>query len=164
MQKEMKKKVSQLCLVANCLCRNRKEKMMKYLYRYFVTHISYAQEQLHSKNEQELCRIHSAVGALLDGRAVCDGIARAFKMVLDELGIENRVIRRNLQKSAEFSHEWNVIVLNGEELHADITWEMDVYNVQNRMMFEFFLLTEKEMQKKHQRGKNQECFKKRDLS
>lgn len=135
---------------------------MRYLYRYFVTQVVYAKEQLNSEDEWELCRIHSAVGVLLEGRAVCDGLARAFKMVLDELGVENRVVRREVQKGAKFTHEWNVIDLDGEELHADITWDMDVFRVQNQVMFEFFLLSEREMQEKHQKGQNQACFKKRE--
>ena len=161
LKKKIEKKIFCLILVAKCLYKEKEEKVIRYLYCYFVTHISYAGEQLKSRDERELCRIHSAAGVFLDGRAVCDGIARAFKLVLDKLGIENRVIRRELKKGAEFSHEWNVIKLYGDELHADITWEMDVYTLHNRMRFEFFLLTENEMEVKHRKGKEQECFKKR---
>lgn len=40
--------------------------------------MSYARNKLKSKDEKEQCCIHSAVGALLDEKAVCDGIARGF--------------------------------------------------------------------------------------
>lgn len=158
LERKLKWQVSRLVHAVRLVSREDKVQQMKYLYQYFATNISYAQKQLNSEKEKELYRIHSAVGALLDRNAVCDGIARGFKLVLDELGIENRLLRRCLKKNMEFDHEWNVIFLNGRELHIDITWEMDVYSVQKQVNFEFFLLSEEEMNEKHRRGKHQECF------
>ena len=151
-EQEIKKQVRQLALAAKMFGGNNRVQQLWYLYRYFVTHISYAGEQLESKNERELCRIHSAVGALLDRSAVCDGISRAFKLVLDELGIENRLIRRTVREKMKFAHEWNIIFLESEELHIDITWEMDVYSIHKQVRYEFFLLTAEEMQEKHEKG------------
>ena len=159
---EIRRRVMGLTLVARDHGGIDPIEQMRYVYRYFVTRVVYAEEQLNSEDERELCCIHSAAGVLLEGKAVCDGLARAFKMILDELGIENRIIRKEIQSSAKFTHEWNVINLNGEELHADITWDMDVFRVQKQVLFEFFLLSEKEMQEKHQKGQNQACFKKRE--
>lgn len=150
--RKLNNQVTRLANEVRAACDKDKTQQIRYLYQYLVTHISYAADKLKQGDEQELYRIHSAVGALLDGSAVCDGIARAFKLVLDELGIENRIIRKSIRKDMEFSHEWNILVSEGKELHADITWEMDVYRMCRQVRYMFFLLAEEEMQKKHQKG------------
>jgi len=152
LQKEIKKKLSYLILVAKCFWGNDKMYLIKYLYCYFVEHMSYAVNELKSKDEKEQCRIHSAVGALLDERAVCDGFARGFKMLLDELGIENWLIRRDIEPNTEFTHEWNVIKLDERILHIDVTWEISLYKLKKQIMYKYYMLTEEKMEKNHQKN------------
>ncbi|MBP3568021.1 MAG: hypothetical protein J6K04_02535 [Lachnospiraceae bacterium] len=158
-KEKVRKKVCSLTEKAKLIHRTDREQQIKYLYEYLVTHISYAKYELKNEDEMIQCRIHSALGALLDEKAVCDGIARGFKMLLDELGIENRIIRQDIRENMEYSHEWNVITLNGKELHADITWEHDLYSVRKQVLYKFFGLTEEEMWEKHQKGSALECFR-----
>jgi len=149
LERKLKQQAVRLAQMARNACGNDKVQQIKYLYHYLVTHISYAEDTLKHGKEQELYRIHSAVGALLDGSAVCDGIARGFKLILDELGIENRLIRRAIREDMEFDHEWNMVLIQEEFLHIDVTWEVNWYSKTKQVTYKYFMLTDEEMKKKH---------------
>ncbi len=65
----------------------------------------------------------SAHGALLDGRTVCEGYARAMQMLLDEVGIRNYLIRGNALGDGGYdAHMWNIVEIDGYNYHLDPTW------------------------------------------
>lgn len=57
-------------------------------------------------------------GALCDGRATCDGYAKAYQYLLSRLGIETLVV----YGVAEEPHAWNIVRLDGTYYQADPTW------------------------------------------
>ena len=57
-------------------------------------------------------------GALVLGVAVCEGYSRSYQYMLNELGIENY-----LCSSVDLCHVWNIVKLNGEYYHVDITFD-----------------------------------------
>jgi len=66
---------------------------------------------------------HSAYGALIDGKAVCQGYSLALYRLLLEAGIDNRVIfgtGTGVTGEAE-DHTWNVVKLGDEYYNMDIT-------------------------------------------
>ena len=68
---------------------------------------------------------YSIYGALVEGRAVCEGYARSFKYILDELGIPCVLVSgtgTNSNGETE-SHAWNYVQLNGEWYAIDVTWD-----------------------------------------
>lgn len=58
---------------------------------------------------------HSAYGSLIDGVAVCDGIAKGYQLLLQSEGIEC-----GFKTSTD--HMWNVAVLDGVEYEIDATF------------------------------------------
>lgn len=58
---------------------------------------------------------HTAYGALVNGRAVCDGYTGLYNLLLKLEGIECRALYNT-------EHIWTVAVLDGEEVHIDVTW------------------------------------------
>ena len=61
---------------------------------------------------------YDADGVLLYGTGVCDSYSKAFKLLLDGVGIENeRVI------GEEIKHAWNSVKLDGVWCHIDCTWD-----------------------------------------
>ena len=69
--------------------------------------------------------VYNAYGALINRRAVCEGYARAFKYVLDELKIPCVIvcgIAENKDGQRE-SHAWNYVYLKGEWYAIDVTWD-----------------------------------------
>lgn len=59
-------------------------------------------------------RAHTAEGALLDGRAVCQGQAEAFRDVMDVLGIECVIKYNN-------THGWDLVRIGKKWTNVDIT-------------------------------------------
>lgn len=62
----------------------------------------------------------SAYGALVDGRAKCDGISLAMKWILEEMGISCMVIS-GTQPGVEIGHAWNIVCIDGTYYDLDVT-------------------------------------------
>ena len=63
----------------------------------------------------------SAYGALVKGKAVCEGYARAMQLLLDEAEIPATVVTgfdENRQP-----HMWNLVTIDGRNYHLDVTWD-----------------------------------------
>lgn len=58
---------------------------------------------------------HSAYGSLIDGVAVCDGIAKGYQLLLQSEGIECRMDNNSY-------HAWNVAIIDGTEIKIDVTF------------------------------------------
>ena len=67
---------------------------------------------------------HSAIGSLINGKAVCDGLAKGYQLLLQSEGISCRVDNNSY-------HAWNVVVIGSEERKVDVTegvcsaWDYD---------------------------------------
>lgn len=68
---------------------------------------------------------YSIVGTLLEGKAVCEGYARTFKYIMDEIGIPCVLVSgtgTNSNGETE-SHAWNYVEINGNWYAIDVTWD-----------------------------------------
>lgn len=88
---------------------------------------------------------HSAYEALIKQSAVCDGYAESFKTLLDMLGIENRVIRGTANNEA---HGWNLIKLDDQWYHVDVTWD-DPINGDGSISHKYFNVNDEDMALDH---------------
>lgn len=61
---------------------------------------------------------YKAAGVLLNGAGVCQGYSLAYKALLEAVGIESRLV-----ESHSMDHTWNVVKLNGDWCHVDVTWD-----------------------------------------
>lgn len=94
---------------------------------------------MHIKYEEtEHC--HDLYGALAEGKAVCDGYSRAFQYLLGRLGIESYVVYGSEHGGG---HAWNLVRIDGEYYHTDLTWDDEDRHGGTRHLF--FNLTEKEI-------------------
>ena len=78
------------------------------------------------ENQRE--RKDSAVGALLDGKADCDGYSDAFTLCASLAGLRVRYINGDYVEPPEganpdLSHMWNLICLEDRWLTVDVTWD-----------------------------------------
>lgn len=64
-------------------------------------------------------------GVLLYGTGVCDSYSKAYKILLDRIGIDNfRITGEAINQSGvRESHSWNVVKIDGEWTHIDVTWD-----------------------------------------
>ena len=86
---------------------------IKTIYDYICANVSYADSG--SGNS-----IFSAYGALINGKAVCQGYATLLYRMLLMAGVDNRVITGT---SGGENHAWNIIYLNGFYYNVDSTWD-----------------------------------------
>lgn len=68
--------------------------------------------------------MHTAYGALVEGKAVCDGYSRAFQLLSRRLGILCTVVEgdSDFNDDSDNGHMWNCICLGGSWYHVDVTW------------------------------------------
>lgn len=68
--------------------------------------------------------LHTAFGAFCEGRAVCDGFAEAYAMLMQCAGIPCRIVSGYLQEGTRWTaHAWNLVWLDGKWYHVDVTWD-----------------------------------------
>lgn len=68
---------------------------------------------------------HEIIGPLGQGVGVCEGIAKAVKILCDALGIWCiiAVSEANPEKNIKYRHAWNVIRIGGSYYHLDATFD-----------------------------------------
>ena len=91
---------------------------IKMVHDYLVDTISY-DSSLSKQN------IYNVYGALINRECVCEGYARAFKYLLDELDIPCVMVigtGTNSQGETE-NHAWNYVQLDGSWYAVDTTWD-----------------------------------------
>lgn len=69
--------------------------------------------------------IYDIYGALVNNECVCEGYAKAFKYLLDSLGIESTMVigkGTNTQGESE-NHAWNYVKIDGIWYGVDCTWD-----------------------------------------
>ena len=76
-------------------------------YDYLKDNVSYAQ----NINDPVA---HTSYGAFVNGSAVCEGYAKAYKIMLDNMGISNEIVVNE-------SHAWNMALCDGEWYFIDTT-------------------------------------------
>lgn len=80
----------------------------------------------------------SAYDALVRGTTVCKGYANAYQYLLQRCGIPC-----GLARSDGMDHVWNVVQIQGEWYHVDVTWDDPVSNHEGRVSHKYFLLSDK---------------------
>ena len=91
---------------------------IKMVHDYLVDNINY-ESSLSKQN------IYNIYGALVNRECVCEGYARAFKYLLDELNIPCIMVigtGTNSQGETE-NHAWNYVQLGGNWYAVDTTWD-----------------------------------------
>jgi len=77
----------------------------------------------------------SAYGCLLEGFSVCSGYSDSMAIFLDRLDIPNL-------KVSSANHVWNLVYINNEWLHLDLTWD-DTNNA--KYTNNYFLITKEKL-------------------
>jgi hypothetical protein len=94
---------------------------------------------------------YTILGLVLDGKAVCEGIAKFVKLALSYLGVKSLVVHGNaidptINKSE--MHAWNIVKLNGKTFHLDVTYDLGVTKEHPR--HDYFNLTDDEISVDHE--------------
>ena len=84
----------------------------------------------------------SAYSALVNGRSVCAGYARAFQYIMIKLGIPTYYV----SGYAKEDHAWNIVYLNDGYYNVDLTWDDQRY-----IIYDYFNVPDSEFNTSHTR-------------
>lgn len=143
--------ISQIEQVKNQILQNKTGNTyedVKMIHDYLVDTINY-DSSLSKQN------IYNIYGALVNRECVCEGYARAFKYLLDELDIPCVMIigtATNSQGETE-NHAWNYVQLNGAWYAVDTTWDDPVVvgggTASEESKYKYFLVGREVMDQDH---------------
>lgn len=113
-QKAMEARIKKLARPAMNM--SEREKQL-YIHDFIINNVKY------DKLKKEYS--HEIIGALGNGVAVCEGMAKAVKILCDELGIWCIVAlsENNPDKGIKYRHAWNVMKIDGKYYHLDATFD-----------------------------------------
>ena len=112
--------------------------------------------------ERRKAEAHTVAGVFCRNTAVCEGIAKAYKLLCDYLGIEcilvigkagnepSKVLENN-------NHAWNMIKINGKWGHVDVTWDMCASRTSNQYCYDYFGVSDKVFSANHSWQKYPVC-------
>lgn len=98
------------------------------IHDYLTKTVAYDYDSLPIKdlNSKEVTNAHSLIGPLLYGKGVCDGISDAYSFLLSTCGIKATTVSGNTTEGEP--HAWNIIRIEGEWYHVDVTWDLNKGN------------------------------------
>lgn len=91
---------------------------------------------------------HEAPGAVLYQIGVCEGIAKAFKYLSDQLGLQSIVVfGSSNEQGNEGGHAWNLVRINGVFYHIDTTFDTTISS--NCIRYDYFNLSDTDIRSSH---------------
>ena len=114
-----------------------------YIHDFIVNHVKY------DKLKKEYS--HEIIGALGNGVAVCEGIAKAVKILCDELNIWCiiAVSEANPEKGIKYRHAWNVIQIGGKYYHLDVTFD-NTLSKEDTIRYDYVNLSDQQIFRDHE--------------
>lgn len=118
---------------------------VKAIHDYIVLQAAYDVDLFESCGEEGCETLeagHTAYGLLRDGIAVCEGYARTFAMLLDEVGVENYYVTGY---GDDVLHAWNMVKVDGAYYYVDVTWDDPIPNQPGKVHYDYFLVPSEEL-------------------
>jgi len=120
----------------------------KRVHDYFCLNVVYDHEALKTSKVDRLVAAHSIVGVFAKQRAVCEGIAKATKLLLNTVNVGCLVVSGNASLESQGGHSWNIVKVDGNAYHLDSTW--DLANTKNGFIcYDYFNLNDEEISADH---------------
>lgn len=118
---------------------------VRYLYDYIIKETEY---DLNSPESQNICSV------FLYGDSVCMGYAKAMQYLLLKQDIMCTLVNGTAKKGE--AHAWNLLLLDGQYYHLDVTWGDDSYveadgisQTHGVTNYSYFCVTTEEILKSH---------------
>ncbi len=102
------------------------------LHDYLVLHTEYDAENYLAGTIPKAS--YTAYGALVLGKAVCEGYTMAYRLLLQICGIASESVT-----SAEMNHTWCLVQYQGKWYHVDVTWDDPMPDRIGQVMHNYFL-------------------------
>lgn len=116
---------------------------VKTIHDYIINNCKYAKDYDTNKDPD----YYTAYGALVKGRAVCQGYTQAARILFDLCGIDNFTISG---KSHDDAHTWNAVKLGEDYYHIDITWDDPLtYDGVDMLIYDYYNTDDTKMAEDH---------------
>lgn len=113
------------------------EEKIKAIHDYIINNTKYDV----NRTDNKITKYHSdiAYGALIEHYAICGGYADSMKLFLDYLNVPN-------YKISSENHIWNLVYLNNNWYHLDLTWDDPVTSTGKDVLeYDYFLISTDEL-------------------
>ncbi|MBE6932055.1 MAG: hypothetical protein E7464_01560 [Ruminococcaceae bacterium] len=99
------------------------EQRLQYFFDYIKTNVSYDSSHRDDSNTWQMVWVFDEDEST---NVVCEGYAKAFKYLSDEIGVEcylvtGKAVTRNSAGTSSVPHMWNIVVLDGKSYLVDVT-------------------------------------------
>lgn len=115
---------------------------LKIVHDYLIDNVEYDTEYILNSGKNS----YNVYGTLINKRAVCEGYARAYKSIMDDLGIPCIIacgIGKNNSGVTE-SHAWNYVYVKENWYAIDVTWDDPVIigngSISDDIKYRYFLV------------------------
>ena len=114
-----------------------------------------------AKNDLAKYRFKSntIIGPLFYKTAVCEGIAKTFKFLLNALDIKCIIAcgkangETENSSESDIKHAWNIVKIDGQPYHIDLTWDINLSD-KNMVRHEYFNLSDDNISVNHEISPN----------
>ncbi len=130
----LNKRVEEIIAATDGLTPPEKE---RYFHDYLCENVTYTNDGVNTR--------YTAFGALVNGKAVCEGYSRAMQLLCKTAGINCSLIKGIADEQA---HMWNVVEIYGEWYEVDVTWD-DLE--EKGTIYRYFNITTDKMSETHTR-------------
>lgn len=116
------------------------------------TKIKYIHDYIINNSEYDLTAsmANNIYGALVKGKAKCDGYAHAFNYICQKAGIRTvTVLGRTVDSNADEYHVWNKVYYNKKWYNVDVTWDDPVNNLKENICYNYFMISDKAISGTH---------------
>lgn len=131
--------------IENNINNNMNDRQKIKLFHDFVIENTVYDQEFKLNMDKNLYQYHpyNAYGPLIEGLGICSGYSDAMAIFLDKIGVKNfRVSNKE--------HIWNVIFLDKNWYHLDLTWDDPVTSDgQQVILYDFYLITTEELKNKN---------------
>ena len=142
-QKAMASRVEKLVRPAKSMSELEKE---KYVHDFICENIRY--------DKLKKAYSHEIIGPLGQSVGVCEGIAKAVKVLLDALGVwcVIAICGNNPEKGIKYRHTWNIVKINGTYYHLDATFDNSLRKDygNSEIRYDYFNLDDQQIFRDHE--------------
>ena len=98
---------------------------------------------------------HSALGGLLKRKTMCEGFAKAFKLLCDKANIDCIIVSGTASREGKANerHAWNIVKLCGNCYHVDVTWDSCAYETTKQVSHSHLNMMDSDAAQDHQWNK-----------
>lgn len=97
---------------------------VKKIHDYIAKNIFYDEGARCAINTTPVAAAHSIIGFFMDRKAVCEGIAKAAKILLNTVDVKCIYVSGKGVLEISENHAWNIVKINGKAYHFDFTWNI----------------------------------------